>query len=204
MRLFAIRAAPKKVNVNVVIPGVTETEAWYRFGQQRGFAPEQMLEMMRSRAPSGEVISPREIGAVVSFLCSASGKHITGISLPVDGGLHLGAPPPTGQWTADGKGSAGGAQGDEKTSAPSQGTKTSRRAIPASTRTMRRPNSSTLKTSSTSRGWNTPSPIVRFRPSGLARPARSPRLARSAWSTLRARFWWALPMQRHRASSPHC
>lgn len=125
MRLFAIRAAPKKVNVNVVIPGVTETEAWYRFGQQRGFAPEQMLEMMRSRAPSGEVISPREIGAVVSFLCSASGKHITGISLPVDGGLHLGAPPPTGQWTADGKGSAGGAQGDEKTSAPSQGTKPS-------------------------------------------------------------------------------
>ena len=44
MRLFAVRAAAKKVNCNVVIPGVTVTDAWGKLGAMRGKSKEEMAE----------------------------------------------------------------------------------------------------------------------------------------------------------------
>ncbi|XP_070555635.1 enoyl-[acyl-carrier-protein] reductase [NADPH] FabL-like [Ptychodera flava] len=79
-RYYAIQLAPKRINVNCVIPGVTRSEAW-------GKVP---LENLASKiCPMDEVIAPEEIGEAVSFLCKPTSRFITGVSLPVDGGLYL-------------------------------------------------------------------------------------------------------------------
>lgn len=92
MRLFALRAAPLGINCNVIIPGATRTDAWSRLEESRDVAKGQMIGGMVSRAvPMGIQIDPKEIGDAVAFLAgSGGGKFITGVSLPVDGGFHLG------------------------------------------------------------------------------------------------------------------
>ena len=117
MRLFALKAAIKKCNCNVVIPGVTETEAWGKLADTRGANRDEMVSGIASRigeflscflfqlgscvlnshpivrcsyiVPFGTTMSPRELGDVVAFLCSKQGRCITGVSLPADFGVHL-------------------------------------------------------------------------------------------------------------------
>ena len=89
MRLFAVRAATKNVNVNVVIPGVTVTDAWGKLGAMRGQSKEEIVEGVSGRlAPMGPM-QPKQVGDGVAFLCSPAGRAVTGVSLPVDNGVHL-------------------------------------------------------------------------------------------------------------------
>ena len=89
MRLFAVRAAAKKVNANVVIPGVTPEGAWEALGATRGMSGKEMAEGVASRlAPMGPTPA-KVVGDGVAFLCSPAGRAVTGVSLPVDNGVHL-------------------------------------------------------------------------------------------------------------------
>lgn len=89
MRLFAVRCASRGINCNVVVPGVTETEAWGRLAKTRGMEQDEMVAGIAGRiAPMGSM-TPKQLGDVVAFLCSPMGKIVTGVSLPVDGGVHL-------------------------------------------------------------------------------------------------------------------
>ena len=70
MRLFAVRAAAKKVNANVVIPGVTPEGAWEALGATRGMSGKEMAEGVASRlAPMGPTPA-KVVGDGVAFLCS--------------------------------------------------------------------------------------------------------------------------------------
>ena len=89
MRLFAIRAAPRGINCNVIIPGATETDALYKMIEEYGQDKKEGLDLIKSRIPMNNLVKPEEIGKVVYFLCTENGKKITGVSLPVDGGSHL-------------------------------------------------------------------------------------------------------------------
>ena len=89
MRLFALRCAAKGVNCNVVIPGVTETDAWGRLAEKRGASKEELVAGIASRLSPMGAMAPRQLGDAVAFLCSPEGRLITGVSLPVDGGVHL-------------------------------------------------------------------------------------------------------------------
>lgn len=81
--------AGRRISSNVVVPGVTRTEAWYRLGKERGVEGDSLLsDMAEAVAPMGEM-QPSDVGEVVSFLASEKGRWITGLSLPADGGVHL-------------------------------------------------------------------------------------------------------------------
>ena len=89
MRLFAVRCAGRGINCNVVVPGVTSTDAWGRLAATRGTTKEALVEGISSRLSLMGSMSPRQLGDAVAFLCSPEGRLITGVSLPVDGGVHL-------------------------------------------------------------------------------------------------------------------
>jgi len=79
MRLCAVRAATIGcINSNVVIPGVTATEAWRRLEASNGMDAGSTFESVKKRSPMGESLTPRDIGDVVSFLSGdQGGRFIT-------------------------------------------------------------------------------------------------------------------------------
>ncbi len=72
--------AGRGVTVNVVAPGFIETEMTEKL-------PEEVRSDYLSRIPAARLGLPVEIAEAVAFLMSPSAKYITGIVLPVDGGL---------------------------------------------------------------------------------------------------------------------
>ena len=88
VRVHARLLAKDGINVNCIIPGFIKTDAWDRTFQQRPGSGD-FFESRVKNSPAGRWAQPEEIGEVVSFLCSPRGQFITGVALPVDGGLHL-------------------------------------------------------------------------------------------------------------------
>lgn len=90
MRIYAVQAAERNINVNVVVPGVTKTDAWTKLSEKEGMELDDVLAAAVERSmPMKKYLVPRDIGNVVAFLCSDAGRPITGTIVPVDGGLHL-------------------------------------------------------------------------------------------------------------------
>ncbi|MBS2029949.1 MAG: SDR family oxidoreductase [Deltaproteobacteria bacterium] len=84
-RNLASDLAPKKVRVNVVVPGGTRTPIWDRAAP----TPEakQALEARLGKvALLGRMMEAEEIARAVAFLASPDASMITGAELPVDGG----------------------------------------------------------------------------------------------------------------------
>tara|TARA_Y100000996_G_C22544919_1_gene651416 strand:+ start:979 stop:1887 length:909 start_codon:yes stop_codon:yes gene_type:complete len=89
MRLFALRCAPLDINCNIVIPGFTKTEAWDRMGDLYETTGDSMVEKMAEKYSPNGSMTTGEVGEGIYLLCSPEGRHITGISLPIDKGVHL-------------------------------------------------------------------------------------------------------------------
>lgn len=90
MRIIAKVAGSKNINCNVIVPGVTLSDAWGKVAETRGMKTEEITNKVVQGVPMKRPIETRGIGDVAAFLCSDKGRYITGVSLPVDGGLHLG------------------------------------------------------------------------------------------------------------------
>ncbi|MGK5627135.1 SDR family NAD(P)-dependent oxidoreductase [Streptomyces sp. URMC 123] len=78
-RTLAGRAAERGVRVNLVAPGTVHTPNWD--GREAGLA------RAAAHYPLGRVGRPEDIAAAVAFLASRDASWITGVTLPVDGGL---------------------------------------------------------------------------------------------------------------------
>jgi len=91
MRIYALKGATQNVNVNIIVPGITRTEAWNKLAKSRGLDDEtEMMKGMVDRiVPMKTSLAPRDIGNAAAFLCSDAGRFITGTVMPVDGGVHL-------------------------------------------------------------------------------------------------------------------
>jgi NAD(P)-dependent dehydrogenase (short-subunit alcohol dehydrogenase family) len=76
---LAAQYGPQGVRVNAVAPGTVRTRVW---DSQPG-----QLERMRLLYPLGRVGEPEDIAAAIAFLSSDDAAWITGVLLPVDGGL---------------------------------------------------------------------------------------------------------------------
>ncbi len=83
-RILGVELLPRKIRVNLMSPGPTDTEIF-----RRGTTPEQqdaMLEMMRNNVPMKRVAEPEEMARAVLFLASSDASYINGVDLFVDGG----------------------------------------------------------------------------------------------------------------------
>ena len=91
MRIYAVKAAEQGITVNIIVPGVTKTKLWNRVAKSRGMEDEQewMESLVEGMVPLKKMTTTRDIGNTVKFLCSDSGKFLTGTVVPMDGGLHL-------------------------------------------------------------------------------------------------------------------
>jgi len=90
VRHYALLLAPKHITVNVIIPGFTRTEAWLPSCETTGgLDGKVMKEMLERRCPMNKWGTADDMGGVVAFLCSPAASYITGVAIPIDGGLHL-------------------------------------------------------------------------------------------------------------------
>ncbi|WP_404815402.1 SDR family NAD(P)-dependent oxidoreductase [Streptomyces thermolineatus] len=78
-RTMAVEHAERGVRVNLVAPGTVATPVWE--------GRPQVLERAAGHYPLGRVGRPQDIAAAVAFLASSDASWITGVVLPVDGGL---------------------------------------------------------------------------------------------------------------------
>jgi enoyl-[acyl-carrier protein] reductase III len=83
VRYLAVELAPRGIRVNAVSAGVVETGALEHFPHK-----DAMLEMGR-RNPVGRLVTPEDVAACVTFLCSPEAEMIRGQTLVIDGGWSL-------------------------------------------------------------------------------------------------------------------
>ncbi len=83
VRYLAVELAPRGIRVNAVSAGVVETGALEHFPHK-----EAMLQMGRSN-PVGRLVTPEDVAACVTFLCSPEAEMIRGQTIVIDGGWSL-------------------------------------------------------------------------------------------------------------------
>jgi NAD(P)-dependent dehydrogenase (short-subunit alcohol dehydrogenase family) len=81
----AVELAPYGIRVNAVAPGMTATplmEAWLADQPD----PEASAAEVARTIPQGRVGTPEEVAAAIAYLAADESAHVTGASIPVDGG----------------------------------------------------------------------------------------------------------------------
>lgn len=79
---LARELAPHGVTVNVVSPGWIDTAGWE--GQLEG-----RRETYAAQVPAGRLGTPDDVAYAVAFLVSEQASYLTGVTLPVNGGLFI-------------------------------------------------------------------------------------------------------------------
>jgi len=82
------------VNVNAILPGMTETERVEQLFRQRAEAAGTSVDEVRATLIAKDGLArlgrPEDIAALALFLCSDSARHIQGTAVAVDGGATSG------------------------------------------------------------------------------------------------------------------
>ena len=82
-RSLAQELGPRKIRVNGVSPGVTETEGLHT----AGISGSDFEKQLEAQTPLGRIGQPQDIAPAVVFLASPESAWITGETLHVSGGL---------------------------------------------------------------------------------------------------------------------
>ena len=89
-RYLAIELASRNIVVNVVSPGIVETEGLKHFAVIRDDI--DIFDRAKSLTPAGRMLTPDDIAGVVAFLCTPAAAMIRGQVIVVDGGYTLPVP----------------------------------------------------------------------------------------------------------------
>jgi 2-hydroxycyclohexanecarboxyl-CoA dehydrogenase len=87
-KTLAREMASKNVQLNVVCPGLTETNMLEQFMQGAG-NPEKLREAYRRAIPLGRLGKPEDLPGAILFFASEDADFITGQVLSVSGGLTM-------------------------------------------------------------------------------------------------------------------
>ena len=88
-RNLALELGRYNIRVNVICPGIIQTQLSFRQGDQDPEAWKQFFGKFSDRIPLRRVGQPEDVAATVAFLASDDARHITGSSLLIDGGQTL-------------------------------------------------------------------------------------------------------------------
>lgn len=82
-RALALQLGEQGVRVNAVCPSMTRSEMTDGMSDN-----EDLMTAFNRRMPLGVPGEPEDVAAVVAFLASKDARHVTGVNLPVDGGVN--------------------------------------------------------------------------------------------------------------------
>jgi NAD(P)-dependent dehydrogenase (short-subunit alcohol dehydrogenase family) len=89
-RSFAIALAPRRVRVNAISPGITDTPMQEKVLREvsaaRGMTYEALSEARLKTVPLARSASPEEMAGVVVWMLSDTAAYVTGQTIYVDGG----------------------------------------------------------------------------------------------------------------------
>lgn len=86
MRTLALEYAGFGIRANAVAPGMVLTEM---YEEAVGYASSEVMDQHITKYPLG-VGYPQDVADLTLFLLSNRSRWITGVTIPLDGGLHLG------------------------------------------------------------------------------------------------------------------
>lgn len=90
-KVLALEFASRGIRANVVAPGAINTDmlqsAYAAIAEAEGISIEEAAAKENASIPLGRPAEPSEIADAVAFLASPSASYITGIVLPVAGGM---------------------------------------------------------------------------------------------------------------------
>lgn len=81
-KAFAKECAPQNIRVNAVLPGLTDTKFASALTQN-----DAMLKQIMPMIPMNRIAQPEEMAGTFLFLASPAASYITGVNIPVDGGI---------------------------------------------------------------------------------------------------------------------
>jgi NAD(P)-dependent dehydrogenase (short-subunit alcohol dehydrogenase family) len=88
MRIAAQELAPRRIRVNSVSPGPTETEILNKLGLDKA-ARKGLDSWMIERIPLKKIGTAEDVAKMVTYFCSDAAKFITGAEVVMDGGMSL-------------------------------------------------------------------------------------------------------------------
>ena len=84
---LALQYAATGVRVNAVLPGLIDTPLAYR-ELSEGRDAESVRADRAAKSPTGTMGTAQDVADAALFLASSESAYVTGVTLPVDGGLH--------------------------------------------------------------------------------------------------------------------
>jgi NAD(P)-dependent dehydrogenase (short-subunit alcohol dehydrogenase family) len=85
-RAMAIDHARDGLRVNAVCPGDIDTPMLTNEADDKDVDLDEFLAQAAEESPNGRIGTPEEVASLILFLASDAATHITGTTIPIDGG----------------------------------------------------------------------------------------------------------------------
>ena len=86
---LALQYAGSGIRVNAIMPGYIDTPLIYKDISGQYGSKEEMVAQRNALCPMGHMGTAWDIARAAVFLASDDAAYITGVCLPVDGGVHM-------------------------------------------------------------------------------------------------------------------